>query len=67
MTENQHQTQYPCELCALAVNTILHCKSHDNQSLINMYPGKDCDLDECTIMPTQGKALGLTLVQLNMG
>ena len=51
MTANQHQTQYLCELCALVVNTILHCKSHDNQSLINMYPGKDCDLDEYTIMP----------------
>ena len=53
MTANQHQTRYLCELCALVVNTILHCKSHDNQSLINMYPGKDCDLYECTITPKQ--------------
>ena len=51
MTANQHETQYPCELCASDVNTKSHCKSHDNQSLINMYPGKDCDLDEYTIMP----------------
>ena len=51
MTENQHQTQYPCELCAFVVNTILHCKSHDNKSLKNMHPCKDCDLDEHTIMP----------------
>ena len=53
MTANPYQTQYNCELCDLDVNTILHCKSYENKSLLSRGPllCKDCDLDEYTIMP----------------